>query len=104
VLEKMTSLPEAKGFLNWTQPQPTIKELRKEMGRPGISDDELLLRLLFAEEHVEQTIAAGPIKRDFPRGDKSVVALIDELTKRCDHHFTSIRKGDFSLQLSNSCG
>jgi hypothetical protein len=104
VLEKMTSLPEAQGFLNWIQPQPTIKELRKEMGRPGISDDELLLRLLFAEEHVEQTIAAGPIKKDFPRGDKSVVTLIDELTKRCDHHFTRIRKGDFSLQLSKGCG
>ena len=104
VLDKITSLPEAQGFLNWTQPQPTIKELRKEMGRPGISDDELLLRVLFAEEHVEETIAAGPIKRDFPRGDKPVVALIDELTKRYDHHFTSIRKGDFSLQLSKSCG
>ncbi|MBN2567895.1 MAG: pyruvate carboxylase subunit B [Deltaproteobacteria bacterium] len=104
VMDKMTSLPEAQEFLNWTQPQPTIKELRKEMGRPGISDDELLLRTLFAEEHVEATIAAGPIKRDFPRGDKPVMALIEELTKRYDHHFTSISKGDFSLQLSRNIG
>ncbi len=104
VLDKMTSLPEAKAFLNWSQPQPTIKELRKEIGRPGISDDELLLRVLFPEEHVEATIAAGPIEKDFPRGDKPAVALIDELTKRYENRFINIRKGDFSLQLSRTAG
>lgn len=104
VLDRMRSLPEAQTFLNWSQPQPTIKELRKEVGRPGISDDELLLRVLFAEEHVEATIAAGPIKIDFPRGDKPVVALIDELTKRYENRFINIRKGDFSLQLSRTAG
>ena len=104
VLDRMRSLPEAQAFLNWSQPQPTIKELRKEVGRPGISDDELLLRVLFAEEHVEATIAAGPIKIDFPRGDKPVVALIDELTKRYENRFINIRKGDFSLQLSRTAG
>jgi hypothetical protein len=104
VLDKMTNLPEAQGFLHWIQPQPTIKELRKEMGRPGISDDELLLRLLFAEEHVEETIAAGPIKRDFPRGDRPVVALIHELTKHYDYQCASIEKGEFLLQLSKNHG
>ena len=87
------------GILNKEQPQPSIEELRKEMGRPGISDDELLLRALFPEEHVEATIAQGPIDTHYPGGHKPVMALIQELMKRNDTGHISIQKGDFSLVL-----
>ena len=99
VLDKMSSLPEAKGLLNWEQPQPSIEDLRKEIGRPGISDDELLLRVLFPEEHVEATLAAGPIKTDYPRGDKPVMALIHELMKQRDLSHIHVQKDAFSLSL-----
>jgi len=99
VLDKMTSLPEAKALLYWEQPQPTIEELRKQMGLPGISDDELLLRILFPQEHVEATIAAGPIQDNYPRGDKPVMALIQELMRRNDLGYIQVQKGDFSLTL-----
>ncbi len=101
VLDKMTNLPEAKEFLNWEQPQPSIGELRKEIGRPGISDDELLLRSLFPEEHVEATISAGPIQKEYPRGDKPVMTLIRELTLRNDAARIHIEKEGFSLSLSS---
>ena len=102
VLDKITGLPEAKGLLNWEQPQPSIEDLRREVGRPGISDDELLLRILFPVEHVEATISAGPIKRDYPRGDKPVMALIQELTKQKDTSRIHVKKGDFSLRLEKN--
>jgi len=102
VLDKMTSLPEAKGLLNWEQPQPSIQELRKEIGRPGISDDELLLRILFPEEHVEATIAAGPINTSYPKGYKPVMALIHELTKQKDTSHIHVQKEGFSLTLKKS--
>ncbi len=97
--DKILSLPEAKDLLNWKQPQPSIKELQKEIGRPGISDDELLLRVLFPEEHVEATIAAGPIDTRYPKGDKPEIALIEELTKQKDARYISIQRGNFSLTL-----
>jgi oxaloacetate decarboxylase (Na+ extruding) subunit alpha len=99
VLDKITNLPEAKDLLNWEQPQPSIADLRKEIGRPGISDDELLLRFLFPEEHVEATISAGPIQTAYPRGDKPVVALIEELAKQKHAHHIAVQKRDFSLTL-----
>jgi oxaloacetate decarboxylase alpha subunit len=102
VLDKITGLPEAKDLLDWEQPQPSIEDLRKEIGRPGISDDELLLRVLFPEEHVEATISAGPIKKDYPRGDKPVMALIHELTKHKDTTRIHVQKGGFSLSLKKS--
>jgi oxaloacetate decarboxylase alpha subunit len=99
VLDKITGLPEAKGLLNWEQPQPSIQELRKEIGRPGISDDELLLRILFPEEHVEATITAGPINTSYPKGDKPVMALIHELMKQKDTSHIHVQKKGFSLSL-----
>jgi len=103
VLDKMSGLPEAQGLLNWEQPQPSIEDLRKEIGRPGISDDELLLRVLFPEEHVEATLSAGPIMREYPRGDKPVMALIHELAKQDDLSYIRVQKERFSLSLERGC-
>jgi oxaloacetate decarboxylase alpha subunit len=104
VLDKMLSLPEAKRFRNWEQPQPTIKELRKEIGRPRISDDELLLRALFPEEIVDATIAAGPIQANYPSGHKPIVALIQELTRKEEWSYIHVAKGDFKLTLQRNAG
>jgi oxaloacetate decarboxylase alpha subunit len=102
VLDKMLNLPEAKKFLNWQQPQPTIAELRGEIGRPNISDDELLLRILFPEEHVNATLAAGPIQKTYPSGYKPVLALIQELTQRGEFSSIHVQKGDFKITLQRS--
>lgn len=104
VLDKMLSLPEAKRFRTWVQPQPTIEELRKEIGRPHISDDELLLRALFPEEIVDATLAAGPIRANYPSGHKPIVALIQELTRKEDSRYIHIAKGDFRLTLKRNAG
>lgn len=102
VKDKILGLPEAKNLLNWTPPQPSIGELRQKLGRPQISDDEFLLRMLFAAEHVEATIAAGPMKTTYPKGDKPVMTLIDELTSRRNSAYIHVRKGDFSFTVRNS--
>ena len=102
VKDKVLGLPEASDMLKWTPPQPTIKELRERVGRTRISDDELVLRLLFAQEHVDATIAAGPIKTSYPRGDKPVMTLVEELMKhRKRSGYLHVRKGDFSFTMKN---
>ena len=104
VKDKVLSLPEAKKFLKWELPQPSIGELRQQYGYPGISDDELLLRILFPQEHVDATLAAGSIKTSYPRGDKPIMALIQELlTKKRERTFyIHIQKGDFLLSLEKA--
>lgn len=102
VLDKMTSLPEAKKFRNWKQPQPTIAELRKELGRSGISDDEFLLRVLFPEEHVEATLASGPVPTVYPGGHRPEMALVQELLGRRGFRSIQVQKGAFKLQLGKS--
>ncbi|RPJ17204.1 MAG: hypothetical protein EHM37_01020, partial [Deltaproteobacteria bacterium] len=99
VLDKISNTVEGMRFSKWVQPQPSMEDLRKEIGRPGISDDELLLRILFPEEHVEATRAAGPINTHYTRGDKPVMALIQELTARNDYGYIHLEKKEFSLTL-----
>jgi oxaloacetate decarboxylase alpha subunit len=99
VLDKMTSLPAAKNFLNWKQPQPSIEDLRNEINRPGISDDELLLRILFQQEHVDATLAAGPIATDYPYGGNPLLALIQELATRKDVSHVHVEKENFKFTL-----
>ncbi|MFZ7126289.1 MAG: pyruvate carboxylase subunit B [Desulfobacterales bacterium] len=102
VLDRMSQTAEGKKYLNWEQPQPQIEDLRKEIGRDGISDDELLLRILFPEEHVNATKAAGPIQTSFPRGDKPVTALVQEFALRRDFRRIVLQKQGFSLEMTQS--
>lgn len=99
VLDRICETPEGRRFSTWKQPQPSIQDLRKESGHATVSDDELLLRVLFPEEHVEKTLKAGPIQTHYPRGDKPVMALIAELTARQDFTYCSVQKNGFSLTI-----
>jgi oxaloacetate decarboxylase alpha subunit len=99
VMDKIMSLPRTKELLNWEPPQPSVEELRKQFGS-GISDEELILRVLSSNQRaVDEVLSAGPMKTDYPRGDKPVLALIQELRKREDLAYVEIKKGDFSLTL-----
>jgi len=67
LLDKITSLPRAKEFLNKEVAQPTVKEIRKQMGiGPGVSDEEFLLRYSMSDREVDEMLAAGPMKTTYP--------------------------------------
>ncbi|MBI2958051.1 MAG: biotin carboxyl carrier protein [Chloroflexi bacterium] len=104
VLDKISSLPQGKRYLNWEQPQPSIEDLRKEMGKPGISDEELMLRLLYPGQHVDAGLSAGSIKDNYPRGDKPLLALITEMARKKDASFINVEKNGLSLTLRKLCG
>src|SRR5262249_44696338 len=65
VKDKVLSSPRARDFKSWQPPQPTIEELRKQLGGGTISDDELILRLLVPEKEIEAMRAAGSPVREY---------------------------------------
>ena len=102
VKDQVLGLPEAREMIGWEPPQPTIAEMKKKLGRPQISDDEFLLRVLFSGEHVDATMSAGPMKTDYPRGDIPLMALVETLIKdKRPGHF-SVRKHDLSLTMQTN--
>ena len=67
VLDKITSLPRAREFLNKEFEQPSVEEIRKQMGiGPGVSDEEFLLRYSMTDKEVDEMLAAGPMKLSYP--------------------------------------
>jgi oxaloacetate decarboxylase alpha subunit len=53
--EKILSSLRAKKFLNWKPPEITVADLRREIGQ-GLSDEQLLLRLLNPEGEVKDRL------------------------------------------------
>jgi len=67
VLDKITANLRAREFLNKEFPQPTVEEIRKQMGiGPEVSDEEFLLRYSMSNREVDEMLAAGPMKTTYP--------------------------------------
>ena len=99
VRQRLMRLPRTKELRDWEPPQQSIEELRQEHGA-DLSDDEFLLRVLSSNrEALDEVLAAGPKAYDYPRGDKPVLELVRQLSKRKDLASIHIQKGDFSLLL-----
>jgi oxaloacetate decarboxylase alpha subunit len=67
VLDKITSHLRAKEFLNKEFAQPSVEEIRQQMGiGPQVSDEEFLLRYSMSDREVDEMLAAGPVKTTYP--------------------------------------
>ena len=97
VRDRILDRPRAKELARWTPPDPTLKEVRKIYGGPGVSDDELLLRYLAGEDQVVAMRAAGPFKQ-FPSG-QPLASLIRDLSGKSRVGYIQVRKDAMSLTL-----
>ncbi len=95
---KILDRSRAKEFAKWQPPQPTIQELRANLGGPSLSDDELLMRYVVGNDDVQAMRAAGAPK-DYSDTRNPLLALLRELTQRQDCSQIYIRKDGFSLAL-----
>ena len=67
ILDKISSSPKAKGIFGEEFPEPSVRELRRQLGlAPGVSDEEFLLRYAMTDKEVDEMLAAGPIKTTYP--------------------------------------
>ncbi len=76
---------------------PAVPDLRRKY--PNISDEERLLRHLYAGSQVDDMLAAGPMRTGFSY-DKPLVRLLSELAKRPRLARVYVKKGDFQLEIN----
>ncbi|MGB9919333.1 MAG: biotin carboxyl carrier protein [Moorellales bacterium] len=63
VMDRIATQPLAKEILGRSFPQPTVQELRAELGLgPEVSEEEFLLRYSLTAKEVDRMLAAGPIR------------------------------------------
>jgi len=97
VLDTMMSSPKAKSYTDWQPPQPGLEELRERFGS-GISDDELILRLLVPENDIDVMRATPVRSRDFAPTTKEM-RLVRDLVETSVGAYLHVEAGDFSLTL-----
>jgi oxaloacetate decarboxylase (Na+ extruding) subunit alpha len=67
VLDRIHELDKTKKMVKEERPQPTLAELRKTNDiATDVSDEEFLLRYSLKQNEVEEMLAAGPAKTEYP--------------------------------------
>jgi oxaloacetate decarboxylase alpha subunit len=98
VKDKILSRPRAKQLAATERPTPTLEEMRAELGGPGISDEDMLLRWLLNKDDIAAMRAAGPSK-EYDTSRHPLVQLMAELTQRSTSNLIHVSKPGFSLAL-----
>lgn len=98
VKDKILSRSRAKDWEGWEPPEPTIEQVRRKFGAPGVSDEELILRVIAGVDSVETMLAAGSPK-EYLNAKRPLMTLIGELSKLNKWRQIYIQKGDLSLRL-----
>jgi oxaloacetate decarboxylase alpha subunit len=98
VKDRILDRPRAREFAIWQPPQPSLEQVRNNLGGPSLGDDELLMRYVAGNEDVEAMRAAGAPKA-YSDTRNPLLTLLHELSQRKDLSQIYIRKGELSLSL-----
>jgi oxaloacetate decarboxylase alpha subunit len=98
VKDKILSRPRAKKWENWTPPDPSLQEVRRKFGGPGVSDEELILRVYAGEDALKLILSAGAPK-EYLDATQPLSLLVREISKRTDCNYVRIEKPGLSVTL-----
>jgi len=101
VRAKILDRPRAKEIIAQTREHPTIDDMRRDLGGPGVSDEELVLRWLLNKEDIAAMRAAGPAK-EYVTARHPLVKLMKELSKSADVNLIQVSKPGFALTLEKA--
>jgi len=101
VKDKILSCPRANDWRKWSPPDLSLEDVRQKFGGAGVSDEELVLRVIVGETAVKTMLAAGGPK-EYLSATQPLIKLIDELAKRRDCSQVYIQKGDLTLRLERT--
>jgi oxaloacetate decarboxylase alpha subunit len=101
VMDRIAGSPAARHLRDPEPLPPAVPRLRAAFGG-SISDDELLLRIMFPAEAVTNMLAAGPMPRGLPQARQPLVDLVEALAARSD--VKSIHLFGSDLVVSSQAG
>ncbi len=99
VKDKILSRPRAREWGSWTWPEPTLNEVRRKFGGPGVTDEELVIRVVAGPDSVKDMLAAGA-PREFLDATRPVSVLVKQLAGARELRQVHIQRGDLSLKLA----
>jgi oxaloacetate decarboxylase (Na+ extruding) subunit alpha len=105
VRDRILARPRAREIIASPPREPSYTEIRARYGGPGVSDEEMLLRMECSPEELAAMRAAGP-PRSYEHLDAGapLVTLVEQLTRRVDRHYIHVQKGALSVTLARQDG
>jgi oxaloacetate decarboxylase alpha subunit len=100
VRDRIVSRPRAKVISQWKAPDTSVEDLRRMLGGPGVSDDELLLRY-FAGVDETNAMRANPQPNDL-HASLPLGRLIENLGKRKNFGHLRIERGGMVIQVGRA--
>jgi oxaloacetate decarboxylase alpha subunit len=101
VKHKILDRARGKEMAKWEPPDLTIQEVRRKLGGPGVSDEEILLRWMLNEDEIAVMRAAGRPK-EYLSAKEPIVTLLEQLTNRRDCAQIHVQRGDLSITLQKA--
>ncbi len=98
VKDTILNRSRADDWRNWSPSDLSLREVREKFGGPGVSDEELILRVIAGEAAVKAMLAAGAPK-EYVGTTEPLIRLIGELAKRKDCNRVYVQKGELVLRL-----
>jgi oxaloacetate decarboxylase alpha subunit len=98
VKDRILSRPRAKKWANWEPPDPSLGEVRRKFGAPGVSDEELLLRLFAGEDAVKAMLSAGA-PEEYLNASHPLARLLQELSRKSNYNFIRVEKPGLSVTV-----
>jgi oxaloacetate decarboxylase alpha subunit len=99
VKHKILDRPRGREIAATPIPEPTLEEVRRDLGGAGVSDETLLLRWLLGKDDVEALKKYGPVK-EYNTNRHPLVALVADLASRTDNALIEVKLPGFSLTLA----
>ncbi len=99
--DKLLSLPRAAELAAREKRNISLTDLREQLGGPGLSDEELVLRYVMkGDQEIKAMRAAGQPKQYLTAG-LPLLTLIDELKKSSQVRFINLQRGSNTLSLQS---
>ena len=96
VMDRILATSAARQYASRDAAPTTVSEVRARFGG-RISDDDVLLRIMFPEAHVEAMLGAPPIATHGPAVDTPIVALVREVLGQRRTGFVSVQRDGVRL-------
>jgi oxaloacetate decarboxylase alpha subunit len=103
VKDKILSRARAREWQGWQPPEPSLAEVRNQFGGPGVSDEELILRVYAGIDAVRELQTKGAPK-EYLNARHPVISLLEELTKHKEYSRICVDRPDFKLRLERRLG
>ena len=97
-MDKAFASKRGKEFLVWERPDPSLKEIRHQLGE-NLTDEELILRFLIPGPDVDAMLAAGPVNTDLAYPDSPEVTLVREMVSKTAAQYLGYQHGDIAVTL-----